>query len=110
MKFEKWTALGNDYLIVEAAALPWAPTPERVRRLCDPHFGVGSDGLLLLARVEDPAYVAELRIFKPDGSEAELAGNGARRAVLYLRRAGWTDADEFTIHTQAGAITPTIRS
>jgi diaminopimelate epimerase len=110
MKFEKWTALGNDYLIVEAAALPWAPTPERVKRLCDPHFGVGSDGLLLLAPVEDPAYVAELRIFNPDGSEAELSGNGARQAVLYLRRSGWTDADEFTILTKAGPIAPTIRS
>ena len=110
MKFEKWTALGNDYLIVEAAALPWTPTPERIRRICDPHFGVGSDGLLLLAPVEDPAYVAELRIFNPDGSEAELSGNGARQAVLYLRRSGWTDADEFTIITKAGPITPTIRS
>jgi diaminopimelate epimerase len=110
MKFEKWTALGNDYLIVEAATLPWAPTPERVKRLCDPHFGVGSDGLLLLAPVEDPAYVAELRIFNPDGSEAELSGNGARQAVLYLRRAGWTDLDEFSILTKAGPITPTIRS
>ena len=110
MKFEKWTALGNDYLIIEAAALPWAPTAERVRRLCDPHFGVGSDGLLLLSPVEDPAYVAELRIFNPDGSEAELSGNGARQAALYLRRSGWTDADEFTITTKAGPITPTIRS
>ncbi|HEY7266668.1 MAG TPA: diaminopimelate epimerase [Solirubrobacterales bacterium] len=110
MKFEKWTALGNDYLIVEAASLPWEPTPERVRLLCDPHFGVGSDGLLLLAPVEDPGYVAELRIFNPDGSEAELSGNGAREAVLYLRRSGWTDADEFTIVTKAGPITPTIRS
>ena len=110
MRFEKWTALGNDYLIVEAAALPWTPTPERIRRLCDPHFGVGSDGVLLLAPVEDPAYVAELRIFNPDGSEAELSGNGARQAVLYLRRSGWTDEDEFTIVTKAGPITPTIRS
>src|SRR6059036_248094 len=108
MKFEKWTALGNDYLIVEAAALPWAPTPDRVRRLCDPHFGVGSDGLLLLAPVEDPAFVAELRIFNPDGSEAELSGNGARQAVLYLRRAGWTDATTFSIQTAAGEIRPTI--
>jgi diaminopimelate epimerase len=110
MRFEKWTALGNDYLIVEAAALPWEPSPARVQRLCDPHFGVGSDGILLLAPVEDPAHVAELRIFNPDGSEAELSGNGAREAVLYLRRAGWTDADEFSILTRAGPITPTIRS
>jgi diaminopimelate epimerase len=110
MRFEKWTALGNDYLIVEAAALPWEPNQERVRRLCDPHFGVGSDGLLLLAPVEDPDYVAELTIFNPDGSEAELSGNGAREAVMYLRGAGWTDADEFSILTKAGPITPTIRS
>jgi diaminopimelate epimerase len=110
VRFEKWTALGNDYLIVEAAALPWAPTPERVRLLCDHHFGVGSDGLLLLTPVEDPDFVAELRIFNPDGSEAELSGNGARQAVLYLRRAGWTDADHFTIRTKAGPITPTLRS
>jgi diaminopimelate epimerase len=110
VRFEKWTALGNDYLIVEAAALPWAPTPERVRLLCDHHFGVGSDGLLLLTPVGDPDFVAELRIFNPDGSEAELSGNGARQAVLYLRRAGWTDADRFTIRTKAGPITPSLRS
>jgi diaminopimelate epimerase len=110
MKFEKWQALGNDYLIVEAAALPWEPTPARVQRLCDPHFGVGSDGVLLLAPVEDPDYVAELRIFNPDGSEAELSGNGARQAVMYLRCSGWTDEDRFTILTKAGPITPTIRS
>ena len=105
MRFEKWQALGNDYLIVEAAVLPWELTEARTRRLCDPHFGVGSDGILLLAEVEDPAYVAELRILNPDGSEAELSGNGAREAVMYLRRSGWTDADEFTIITKAGPIT-----
>jgi diaminopimelate epimerase len=108
MRFEKWQALGNDYVIVEADALPWELTPERVRRLCDPHFGVGSDGILLLARAEDTAYVAELRIFNRDGSEAELSGNGARQAALYLRNAGWTRDEEFSIHTPAGEIRPTI--
>jgi diaminopimelate epimerase len=107
-KFEKWQALGNDYVIVEAEALPWELTPERARRLCQPHFGIGSDGILLLARAEDPAHVAELRIFNPDGSEAELSGNGAREAALYLRAAGWTDEDEFSILTKAGEIRPTI--
>jgi diaminopimelate epimerase len=110
MRFEKWQALGNDYLIIEAAVLPWEPSPARIRLICDPHFGVGSDGILLLAPVEDPDYVAELRIFNPDGSEAELSGNGAREAVLYLRRAGWTDSDQFTILTKAGPVTPTILS
>jgi len=108
VRFEKWQALGNDYLIVEGKALPWELTADRVRRICDPHFGVGSDGVLLLSEPSRPAHVADLRIFNPDGSEAELSGNGAREAVLYLRRAGWTDADEFTIGTAAGPITPTI--
>jgi diaminopimelate epimerase len=110
MRFEKWQALGNDYLILEREALPWQLTGERARRLCDPHFGVGSDGVLLLSRSEDPAFVAELRIFNPDGSEAELSGNGARQAILYLRRNGWTAADTFTIRTAAGPVTPTIIS
>jgi diaminopimelate epimerase len=108
MRFEKWQALGNDYLIVEAAELPWPLTPERVRRLCDAHTGVGSDGVLLLSEPDEPDFVARLRIFNPDGSEAELSGNGAREAVLYLRRAGWTDADTFSIQTAAGEIRPTI--
>jgi len=110
MRFEKWQALGNDYVIVEAEALPWELTGARVEWICDPHFGVGSDGVLLLAHSEDPEFIAELRIFNPDGSEAELSGNGAREAVLYLRRHGWTDADTFTIRTVAGPITPTITS
>jgi diaminopimelate epimerase len=108
MRFEKWQALGNDYVIVEAKQLPWELTAERVRRICEPHFGVGSDGILLLSDPSDPDHVADLRIFNPDGSEAELSGNGAREAVLYLRRAGWTDSDTFTIGTAAGPITPTI--
>jgi diaminopimelate epimerase len=110
MRFEKWQALGNDYVIVEADALPWELTPKRIRRLCEPHFGVGSDGVLVLSRAEDARQVAELRIFNPDGSEAELSGNGAREAALYLRRAGWTDEDEFWILTGAGEIRPTITS
>jgi len=90
--------------------LPWEFTAARIQRLCDPHLGVGSDGVLLLARSEDPDFVADLRIFNPDGSEAELSGNGAREAILYLRRHGWTDEDTFAIHTVAGPIVPMIAS
>jgi diaminopimelate epimerase len=108
MKFEKWQALGNDYLILETQNLPWELTGKRIEWLCDPHFGVGADGALLLTRSEDPEFVATLRIFNPDGSEAELSGNGAREAILYLRRHGWTDEDTFAISTVAGPIVPTI--
>jgi diaminopimelate epimerase len=108
VKFEKWQALGNDYLIFERANLPWELNAKRVEWLCDPHFGAGADGVLLLAPSEDPEFVADLRIFNPDGSEAELSGNGAREAILYLRRHGWTEAEEFAISTVAGPIRPTI--
>jgi diaminopimelate epimerase len=108
VRFEKWQALGNDYLILERANLPWDLNQARIEWLCDPHFGIGADGILLLAPSDDPEFVADLRIFNPDGSEAELSGNGAREAILYLRRHGWTDADEFAVSTVAGPIRPTI--
>ena len=108
MKFEKWQALGNDYLIVEEGDLPFALTPARVARLCDVHTGIGADGVLLLSEPSQRGFVARLRIFNPDGSEAELSGNGAREAIMYLRRNGWTDADTFSIETAAGEIRPTI--
>ena len=62
----------------------------------------------MLHNPTQPGFVARLRIFNPDGSEAELSGNGAREAILYLRRSGWTDADTFSIQTHAGEIRPTI--
>jgi diaminopimelate epimerase len=108
MRFEKWQALGNDYLIVEASDLSFPLTAAAVRRLCDRHTGPGADGVLELSPPDAPGFVARLRIFNPDGSEAELSGNGAREAIMYLRRAGWTDRDRFAIQTAAGEIRPTI--
>jgi len=108
MRFEKWQALGNDYLIVEASALSFPLTGAAVRRLCDRHAGAGADGVLELSPPDAPGFVARLRIFNPDGSEAELSGNGAREAIMYLRRAGWTEQDRFSIQTEAGAIRATI--
>jgi diaminopimelate epimerase len=110
MRFEKWQALGNDYVIVEGADLPEPLTPERIRALCDRHTGIGADGILELLAPDEPGFVARLRIYNPDGSEAELSGNGAREAILYLRRRGWTDQRQFSIQTIAGEIRPTILS
>lgn len=110
MLFEKWQALGNDYLIVERDRLPFALTPARARRLCDPHLGPGADGVLELSPPSEPGSVADLRIWNPDGSIAELSGNGAREAIMYLVRRGWTDQKQFSITTVAGEIRPTILS
>jgi diaminopimelate epimerase len=110
MRFEKWQALGNDYLIVDRAELPFELTPARIRAICASHFGVGADGVLLVAREDGDGegVVGSLRIFNPDGSEAELSGNGAREAAMYMQRHRWSRLDTFGIETAAGAITPTI--
>ena len=110
MRFEKWQALGNDYVIVEAADMPAPLTAAAVRALCDRHTGIGADGILLLEPAGEPGFVARLSILNPDGSEAELSGNGAREAIMYLRHRGWTDADQFSIATVAREIRATILS
>jgi diaminopimelate epimerase len=87
MRFSKWHALGNGYLLVEQADLEAPLTGEAARALCDAHEGVGADGVLEITAVHGPE--AELLIWNPDGSTAELSGNGARIAALWLaRRAG----------------------
>jgi len=109
VRFEKWQALGNDYAIIERRALPWDLTPARIQRLCEAHTGVGSDGILVISEADEPDCVAEVRIFNPDGSEAELSGNGVRQAVLYLERANWTsDGGAFCVVTKAGKIAAAV--
>jgi diaminopimelate epimerase len=108
LHFEKWQALGNDYVILEEEGLPFELTPARVAALCAPHTGIGSDGILLLSRSDEPGFVASLRIYNPDGSEAELSGNGVREAVMYLRRHGWAESDSFSLATAAGEVRPRI--
>ncbi|MFY9488901.1 MAG: diaminopimelate epimerase [Solirubrobacterales bacterium] len=110
MRFEKWQALGNDYMIVERSDLPFELTPARIKHICRYHFGAGADGILLIEPSEDPELVASVRIYNPDGSEAELSGNGIREAVMYLRRAGRTELNEFAVGTAAGVIRPRIVS
>jgi diaminopimelate epimerase len=108
VRFEKWQSLGNDYAIVEERELPFELTAGRIRALCARHSGIGSDGLLVLRESGDPGFVADVRIYNPDGSEAELSGNGVRQAVMYLRRNGWTRRDSFSVRTAAGEIRPRI--
>ncbi len=110
MKLEKWQALGNDYLILEREALPWDLTAPRIRLLCDAHFGLGADGVCELSAADDDESVARLAIFNPDGSRAEISGNGVREAALYLHGHGRTGGDTFSIQSDVGIVTPEITS
>jgi diaminopimelate epimerase len=82
MRFSKWHGLGNDYLLIERADLPRPLEPATVRRLCDYHRGIGSDGILEIASVDGPT--ADVVVWNPDGSTAELSGNGTRIAARWL--------------------------
>jgi diaminopimelate epimerase len=84
MRFSKWHGLGNDYLLVQRSDLEAPLTPDRVQRLCDYHFGVGSDGVLEVVSAD--GHRAEIVIWNPDGSTAELSGNGTRIAARWLAR------------------------
>ncbi len=84
MRFSKWHALGNAYLLVERADLRDPLTPALVELLCDPRFGVGSDGLLEVVTAEGADV--EISVWNPDGSTAEFSGNGARIAARWLAR------------------------
>jgi diaminopimelate epimerase len=84
MKFSKWHGLGNDYLLVERDELAFPLTPERVQKICDYHFGVGSDGIVEVTSADGDR--AEVVIWNPDGSTAELSGNGTRIAARWLAR------------------------
>jgi diaminopimelate epimerase len=101
MEFWKYQALGNDYLVVDGRGrAPFAPG--LVRRICDRHFGVGSDGILWHDAERDGAI--GLRIHNPDGSEAEKSGNGLRIFARYLFDRGLVGADPFAVSTPGGRV------
>jgi diaminopimelate epimerase len=110
VNFEKWHALGNDYIIIEQDQLPFTLTAARIKKICAAHTGIGSDGILLLSPAAERGFAAQLRIFNPDGSESGLSGNGARQAILYLRRSGAADSESFSLQTGAGEIRARISS
>ena len=102
LNLSKSHGLGNDYLVADPADLPFAITSERVKLLCDRHLGVGSDGLLVLDGYEDDGEWF-LRIFNPDGSEAEKSGNGIRIFSRWLYDTGRTFGQRvFWIDTPGG--------
>lgn len=98
--FEKWQGLGNHYVVTEGADWPFAITPSRARLVCDPNFGVGSDGILEVVRHDD---LPEMRVWNPDGSMAENCGNGIRMVARYLAMKGALPADG-RVRTGAGEV------
>jgi diaminopimelate epimerase len=107
MSFFKGHGLGNDYLALDTDTLTFGLTPPAVRLLCDRNYGVGSDGVL--ARVGSVNADFGLRIFNPDGTEAEKSGNGLRIFAAYLLEAGAVvEGAPFTVETPGGTVTMSI--
>ncbi len=102
--FHKYTALGNDYLVLDPSANALAPSPDRIRALCDRHNGIGADGAVFGPEF-DAAGQMRIRIFNPDGSEAEKSGNGIRIFARYAFEAGYVSREPFTLGTRGGPVT-----
>jgi diaminopimelate epimerase len=101
--YVKSHGLGNVYIVVDPKDIPFALTPRRIRAICDLHTGIGSDGILLVSPPSGADF--GVRIFNPDGSEAEKSGNGVRIFAKFLREHGYTANDRFTLDTAGGRVT-----
>jgi diaminopimelate epimerase len=110
MRFHKYHALGNDYIVLDPADYPqWtAPTPAQIRVICHRNYGVGSDGILW-GPLASPKADFGLRIFNPDGSEAEKSGNGLRIFSRYLLDQAHLKGTKATIETAGGVVSSEIR-
>ena len=103
MRFTKYHALGNDYIVLDPADVRDIPEPERIAAVCRRNFGIGSDGILF-GPTRTPAGTPALRIFNPDGSEAEKSGNGLRIFARYLWEKGLIGTDPATVSTPGGEV------
>ena len=103
MRFTKMQAAGNDYVYMDTLKAPISSPEALARRISDRHFGVGSDGLILICPPSDPGEADfRMRMFNADGSEAEMCGNGIRCVAKYVYDKGLTDKTTFTIETLSG--------
>lgn len=108
MRFHKYHALGNDYIVLDPDEFESELTEERIRAICHRNYGVGSDGILYGPQSTDEADFA-LRIFNPDGSEAEKSGNGLRIFARYLWDCEKVQQDRFTVLTMGGVVTAEVQ-
>ncbi|HZL09966.1 MAG TPA: diaminopimelate epimerase [Prolixibacteraceae bacterium] len=104
--FVKSHGLGNDYFVLNEAELSFSLNEKNIQKLCDVHYGIGSDGILLKVSSEKADF--GLKIYNPDGSEAEKSGNGLRIFAKYLYDYGHTSGKIFTIETMGGLVTAEV--
>ncbi|WP_372647373.1 diaminopimelate epimerase [Draconibacterium sp.] len=100
--FVKSHGLGNDYIVLNQDEITFELTEKAIIRICDVHFGIGSDGILLKVPSEKADF--GLRILNPDGSEAEKSGNGLRIFAKYLYDYGFAQSKSFSIETPGGLV------
>jgi len=100
--FFKGHGLGNDYIVMDPKELDFRLTPKNIRLICDRNWGIGSDGILTLERSKKAHF--GLRIYNPDGSEAEKSGNGLRILARYLHATRKTKRRTFTVDTKGGLV------
>lgn len=100
MKFTKMQGLGNDYVYVNCLKEKIADPPELARKISDRHFGVGSDGLIMINPSDKADF--EMEMYNADGSRAEMCGNGIRCVAKYVYDYGLTDKTYISVETLAG--------
>jgi diaminopimelate epimerase len=103
MEFYKYHGLGNDYIVLDPAKNSTALTPDTIRLICDRNRGIGSDGILYGPLFDRGAI--NVRIFNPDGSEAEKSGNGVRIFARYLHESGYVNGMTADFNTPGGPVT-----
>lgn len=101
-EFVKSHGLGNEYIVLDSEKIDFELTNELIQTLCNVHFGIGSDGILLKVPTEEAQF--GLRIYNPDGSEAEKSGNGLRIFSKFLYDYGYAKSKDFSIHTLGGVV------
>lgn len=103
LNFIKFHGFGNDYIVIEAKELTdVGALGDFARRICDRHYGAGSDGIAVVSPSETNDADFHVRIFNPDGSEANLSGNGTRCAASYLYYQKLWSAREVRLSTRSG--------
>ena len=106
MNFTKWQGCGNDFVLIDCLKQPLADYGAFAKKVCDRHYGIGGDGILVVLPSEKADF--RMRIFNTDGSEAEMCGNGIRCFARYLYDNGITTKKKFTVETGAGILVPEI--